>query len=409
MSEGAGYAAGTEAAATADDKPFTGLRVFDATQGVAGPHATMLLALNGADVIKVEPLQGDWCRMLGKTVNQQSVNYYSVNRGKKSIAYDAKSRAGREIAAKLAARCDIFIESFRPGVVARMGLGYEELQKLNPKLIYASISGFGQTGPNSQRPTVDGLIQAYSGLMVMNKTEDGKPYRIAMILIDVITGLYAYQAITGAIVRRLRFDKGAQLDISMVQAAAAFQAAKIMEFAESDGNPPPLYVPAGMFQTIDGHIVISGMRDQHFAALCRVIGRADMAEDPRWQTQAKRTEFGGVINAELRKEFAKQSTAHWLRHLHEAGVFAERVSSYHDWLKDEHVIQTRAYTLVDHPSFGSLPVAHVPGVLPSGDHPTADAAPMLGEQSRAILRDLGYDSKWIDAQIANGSVLETIR
>lgn len=400
---------GADAACIADGKPFTGLRVFDTTQGVAGPHATMLLALNGAEVIKVEPLEGDWCRVLGKAVNQQSVNYYSVNRGKRSIAYDAKSAAGREIASKLAAGCDIFVESFRPGVAGRMGLGYEDLRKLNPKLIYASISGFGQSGPSSQRPTVDGLIQAYSGLMVMNKSEDGKPYRIAMIVIDVVTGLYAYQAITSALVRRLRFDIGAHLDISMVQAAAAFQAAKIMEFAESNGNPAPLYVPAGMFQTADGYVVVSGMRDQHFVALCRVIGRADLAGDPRWPTQGKRTEYGDLINAELRKAFGKQSSAHWLKHLHEAGVFAERVASYGEWLKDEHVNQTRAYTLVDHPAFGSLPVAHVPGVLPSGDQPTADAAPLIGEQSRAILGDLGFESAWIDAQIANGSVRETLR
>ncbi len=392
-----------------DDRPFAGVRVFDATQGVAGPHATMLLALNGADVIKVEPVEGDWCRILGKASGQESVNFYSVNRGKRSLAYDAKSPAGRDIAARLARECDIFVESFRPGVAARMGLGYEAMARHNPGLIYASVSGFGQQGPNAQRPTVDGLIQAYSGLMVMNKTEDGKPYRIAMIVVDVLTGLYAYQAIASAFVRRLRFGKGAMLDINMVQSAAAFQAAKIMEFVESDGKPAPLYVPAGMYATADGHMVVSGMRDRHFAALCEVIGRPDLAMDPRWPTQQARVDHGDEINRELRKEFAKATTDHWLRGLLAAGVFAEKVRSYGDWLQEEQVQAMNAYTWVDHGAFGRLPVAHVPGVLPAGDQPTADAAPLVGEQSRSILRELRFENDWIAEQIANGSVRETVR
>src|SRR5690606_35647201 len=130
-----------------DNKPLRGMRVYDATQGVAGPHATMLLALNGADVIKVEPIEGDWCRVLGNAIGQESVNYLAYNRGKRSMACDVKTAAGMEVARKLIATCDVFVESFRPGVIGRMGLGYDEVSKINPKIIYASVSGFGQTGP----------------------------------------------------------------------------------------------------------------------------------------------------------------------------------------------------------------------------------------------------------------------
>ncbi|NYT60348.1 CoA transferase [Alcaligenaceae bacterium] len=391
---------------TSEEKPLSGIRVFDATQGVAGPHATMLLALNGADVIKVEPIDGDWCRVLGRSVGQESANFYSFNRGKRSLAYDAKSPAGREIAQRLASSCDIFVESFRPGVADRIGLGYESLARCNPNIVYASVSGFGQVGPNSQRPTVDGLIQAYSGMMVMNKNEDGKPYRIAMIVVDVLTGLYASQAITTALIRKLRFNKGARIDISMAQAAAAFQAAKIMEFVESDGKPAPLYVPAGMFQTADGYIVVSGMRAHHFAALCKVIGRPDIGTDRRWPTQQKRVAHGELINAELRKAFVLEKTEHWLNGLHQAGVFAEKVQSYGDWLQEEHALATKAYSWIDHPTIGHLPVAHVPGILPTGDSATADSAPLLGQQSCEILTELGFSSQWIDKQINNGNVRE---
>jgi len=394
-----------------DDKPLRGLRVYDATQGVAGPHATMLLALNGADVIKVEPMEGDWCRVLGRAVGQESVNYLAYNRGKRSMACDIRTAAGMEIARKLIATCDVFVESFRPGVIGKMGLGYDEVSKINPKIIYASVSGFGQTGPNSRRPTVDGLIQAYSGMMVMNRTDDGTPHRMGMIVIDVVTGLYAYQAITTAVIRKLRFDQGSYLDISMVQSAAAFQAAKIMEYAESGGRAQPLYVPAGMFRTADGYIVVSGMRSQHFAALCGVVGRLDLAADSRWQTQGERTEHGAIINAELRKEFVKRTSQEWLSDLHAVGVFAERVRSYGEWLDDDHAKAARAYAWVDSDAFGRLPVPCVPGVLPAGDDPSANVAvpPLIGEHTRAILGELGFEHAWVDAQIAAGTVGETRR
>lgn len=394
-----------------DNKPLRGMRVYDATQGVAGPHATMLLALNGADVIKVEPLEGDWCRVLGNAIGQESVNYLAYNRGKRSMACDVKTAAGMEIVRKLIATCDVFVESFRPGVIGRMGLGYDEVSKINPKIIYASVSGFGQTGPNSQRPTVDGLIQAYSGMMVMNRTDDGTPHRMGMIVIDVVTGLYAYQAITTAIIRKLRFDQGSYLDINMVQSAAAFQAAKIMEYAESGGRPQPLYVPAGMFRTADGYIVVSGMRSHHFAALCGVVNRPDLAADPRWQTQGDRTAHGTTINEELRKEFVKRTSQEWLSGLHAVGVFAERVRSYGEWLEDDHARGSNAYAWVDTGAFGCLPVPCVPGVLPAGDNPSAVGAapPLIGEHTRAILGELGFEHAWVDAQIAAGAIAETQR
>lgn len=390
-------------------KTLSGIRVYDASQGVAGPHATMLLALQGADVLKVEPLEGDWCRVLGKKTGQHCAHSLAFNRGKRSIAFNIKSEAGREIARRLVEHADVFVESFRPGVAEKIGLGYRQLSAAKPSLVYASVSGFGQVGPLAQRPTVDVLIQAYSGMMVMNKTPDGLPFRQGMVTVDVVTGLYAYQAILAAIMHRIRFGEGACLDISMMQSAAAFQAAKIMEFIEFDGKPAPLYVPAGMFRTADGVIVISGMRDAHYRALCEALERPDMAQDPRWTTQSLRVKNGEPMLAELRKEFAKRATDDWIARLHTAGVLAEKVQSYQDWLREDHVASTKAVDWVEFGSNGRMPVVNIPGFPLVQDDPEARKAPLIGEHSSIILNELGFSPGEIVALLSQGSVRESVR
>lgn len=391
-----------------ETRALSGIKVCDLTQGVAGPHATMLLALHGADVTKIEPPEGDWCRVLGQPSNQETTESIAVNRAKRSVACNLKSDAGREIVRRMIAESDIFIESFRPGVIARMGLGYDDVRKIKPGIVYASVSGFGQTGPNTLRPTVDGLIQAYSGMMIMNRTPDGTPHRIGMIAVDVLTGLYTYQAVSAALIRQIRFGEGAYLDISMMQAAAAFQSAKIMEHAAFDGKPTPLYVPSGMYKTADGYIVISGMRDRHFLAICEIMNRPDLASDPRWPSQPKRAQFGDIINGEIRKEAIKRTTGGWLKDFHAAGVFAEAVQGYGDWLQDDHVNAVQAYQLAGESAFGPLPMAHIPGTPRDGD-PRGFKTPLIGEHSREVLRELGFDAQWIDQHITAGSVKETVR
>ena len=391
-----------------EKRALSGIKVCDLTQGIAGPHATMLLALHGADVTKIEPLDGDWSRVLGKPRGQETTESIAVNRAKRSVSCDLKSEAGREIVRRMIAQSDIFIESFRPGVIARMGLGYEEVRKIKPDIVYASISGFGQTGPNAQRPTVDGLIQAYSGMMVMNRTPDGIPHRQGMIAVDVLTGLYIYQAVSAALIRQLRFGEGSFLDISMMQSAAAFQSAKIMEHVAFEGKPAPLYVPSGMYPTADGYVVISGMRDRHFAALCEVMNRSDLATDPRWPTQTARVQHGEFINGEIRKETVKRTTAEWLKDLHAAGVFAEVVQGYSEWLDSEHVKAVQAYTVAGQSAFGPLPMVHIPGT--SRDDSASDhRTPLIGEHTRELLGELGFEAAWINEQIAAGKIGETVR
>lgn len=389
-------------------KPLQGIKVLDMSQGIAGPYGTMILALNGADVIKVEPLEGDWCRVVGRSVGQESANFLAFNRGKRSLCLNAKSASGKEALLKLAADCDVFVESFRPGAIGRLGFGYEALRKINPDIIYTSVSGFGQTGPSTARPTVDVLIQAYSGMMLMNKTPAGEPSRMAMVVVDVVTGLHVYQAISTALINKIRFGEGAFLDISLMQSAAALQAAKIMEFVESGSDPKPLYAPAGCFKTSDGYIVVSGMRTDHFHAICRILNRDDMIVDLRWPTQEARTAHAEVINGELRKEFPKRKTEQWLSALLEAGVLAEAVRDYGQWLEEEHVNAVKAFEWVENASFGKLPVVAIPGVA-GGDCVQKGVPPLIGEHSRAILLEAGFSTDWIREQIEDAEIRETIR
>lgn len=387
------------------EKALSGIKVFDASQGIAGPHATFLLALHGADVMKIEPPTGDWGRVLGRKVGEETIHYLAFNFGKRSIALDLKSTGGREAALKLAAEADIFIESYRPGVIDRLGLGYDDVRRINPDVIYASISGYGQKGPNSAAPATDALIQAYSGMMKMNHTEDGRPHRNGMIVIDGLTGLYAYQAISTALIKRLRFGGGAYLDISLAQAASAFQAAKIMEFVDTGGLTTPLYVPAGMYETADDYVVINGMRPNHFAAVCKAIDCEELAKDPRWPTPNDRLKYTKEINQMLRKGFKKLSTHDVISRLREGGVMVEGVKSYGDWLEDPHAIESEFFNWMETDGFGQMPILSVPGTQssPSG------IAPRIGEHTRQILLSAGFGAEWIDSQIKSGSFVEYSR
>jgi crotonobetainyl-CoA:carnitine CoA-transferase CaiB-like acyl-CoA transferase len=385
----------------AEHKAFEGVKVCDFTQGVAGPHCTMLLALHGAEVVKIEPMEGDWGRQLGERRGEHCAHSIAFNRAKHSIALDLKSPAGMAIARKLADQADVVAESFRPGVMDRLGLGYKALSAANPKLIYFCVSGFGQVGPYNKRPTVDSLIQAFSGMMVMNRTADGVPHRQGMIAVDVLTGLYGFNAVSAALTRQFRFGEGSFIDNSMMMATAAFQGAKLMEHVLSHGKPPPLYVPAGMFKTADGYIVVSSMRQHHFKALCQVLGRAEYADDPRFATHESRIANATTINQALGSAFPSKTTADWLKLLHEGGVFAERVNNYDDYMGNEQVKAMGAVDWLEEPNIGKLPIANIPGLPPARDDAPARHAPNIGEHTRQILGGIGYGQAEVDRLIAD--------
>lgn len=392
--------------ANPDDLPLCGLQVLDFAQGVAGPHATMLLAQAGAEVIKIEPPAGDWSRTLG-TAHGGDLGAHAIafNRGKKSLAVDLKNAQGLALVRQMAADADVIVESFRPGVMQRFGLDYAALAAANPALVYLSVSGYGQSGPRRELPATDTILQAYTGWMAMNRNAEGMPQRTGMVAIDVLTGLYASQAIGTALIRRFRSGQGQYIDCSLLQSALAFQSPKIMEYHLEKGVPATtLYVPIGCFETADGFINISSMRDHHYTALCKAIERPDLLSDPRFDSHPRRLENEAALMAELRAELLRKPAREWAQRLTEGGVMNSVVVDYGELLADPHVRTTGLIDWIEQPDAGTVPVPRIPGVARIADDDARAHAPHVGEQTRAILRARGLADAEIERLASSGAI-----
>ena len=254
------------------DKPFAGLKVIDVSQGVAGPYCAMLLAQYGANVIKVEPPGvGDWARNLGVVYGDQCAYSLPSNLGKRAIALDLKQEDGQAILWRLIRGADVFLQGFRPGVIDRLGFGYDDVAEREPRIIYLSVSGFGQTGPLAERPAMDPILQAYTGLTVENKGEDGIPHRVPIIAIDMSTALYAYSAVSTALYARRDEPRGRHIEASLLQAAAGLQVVRMMQSYLEDGAIRPPGAPSGVYQVADGWMTITVVRLHEWLGFCKAV------------------------------------------------------------------------------------------------------------------------------------------
>jgi crotonobetainyl-CoA:carnitine CoA-transferase CaiB-like acyl-CoA transferase len=385
------------------DAPYRGLRVLDFGQGVASPYCAMLLGAYGADVIKVEPPEGDWSRRLGTTYGKHSTLSAVYNRGKRSLCLDLKNEKGIEIARHLAAGSDVLIEGFRPGVAARLGLGYELLSKDNPGLIYLSVSGFGQSGPYAARPCTDSVAQAFSGLVSVNVGNDKVPHRVGTTISDIGTGVYGFQAIATALFARATVGTGRWIDVSLAQSTAALLGHKLAEYVLEGGAPRALNVPAGSYKTLDGWIMVTLVTEPQYRRLCAVIGREDLASDPRFVDFAKRSDFADELMPQMRDAFLTQSTEGWLSRLQAADIISERIFSPADWLRDQHVDATNGSVCMDTPGVGLVYSARTPGTVGLCEDALCPA-PAIGQDSIGVLSDAGYSCDAIDAFIVQGAV-----
>ena len=377
------------------EKPYEGLKVIDFSQGVAGPYCGMLLAQYGAEVIKIEPKDGDWARNLGQEYGQHSAFSVTANLGKKSIVFDLKNKKSQPILDKIINECDVFIEGFRPGVIERLGYGYERLKNINSKLIYLSISGFGQKGPMSAKPAMDPVLQAFTGFMSENKGPDDIPHRTPVIIFDMTTALYATQLVSSALFARIKEDIGKKIEVSLMEAAAAMQSIRLMS-GYMEGPYTHASSPSGTFQTKDGWIQIIVVKNHEFTKFCNAVGWVNFHTDKRFLTNSLRRKHEAILTKEVQKLFIKETTEYWKNLLNKFEVQNEKVQNYREFVDSE---QTKALELIswlDQPTTDqSWPVPNIPGMPKLVSGSKLSIAPSLGQHTKEIILQLGYSKKSI--------------
>ncbi|MEZ5815547.1 MAG: CoA transferase [Hyphomicrobiaceae bacterium] len=382
-------------------KPLAGLTVLDMSQGIAGPSCASHFAAYGARVIKLEPPEGDWIRKLGVRIAGASAATIAYNRGKESIAVDLKTDEGREIALELGQKAQVVLESARPGVMERLGLGFSAFREGNPGVVYVSISGYGQRGPKREAAMVDTVGQAFSGLMSVIRSREGAPVKIDVPLIDAITGLYAFQAAAMELWGRKPEQPGRHIDISLMQSAAHVQALNIVEHAFLGRKPALINPPAGNYPTADGWIAITLVTEAQYQAICRALGRPELATDPRFATFAARSENLPALRAEMDIVLKTRPTAEWAAAFAREGALGAPIHDYGDWLGDVHVTAVDAAPAYGLPNGETVQVPHLPGGVMD------DAAvPVIGEHSRALLAELGYTRDEVDQLVGKGVIVD---
>ena len=388
-----------------DDLPFKGVKVLDLSQGVAGPYCGMHFARNGADVIKLEPPgTGCWSRQLGKAIGDQTAHSVVVNRGKRSLAVDLKVPDGSEIAIKLAAECNVMIQNYRVGKLAKLNLDYDSVAKLNPKVIYVAITGFGQKGPRCDQPATDSVMQAYTGMMSINRDINGLPQRINMLAIDFSTGLYAFQAAAAALYGQAMRGKGKLIETSLLESAMVFQEAAIIESYLQGGDVEPIGMPVGSFKTKDGFMSINARRDSQFKSFCTVIGREKWIDDPRFAGPRQRVVNRDYLMSQIRPIIETKTSDEWNKLISEADILNAKVQSHIDLFEDTQVQAVNAIRWVENDTLGRIPMATVAGQpIPETDN-CLTHSPHLGEHNDEVLMELGYGTSQIKDLKANGVV-----
>jgi crotonobetainyl-CoA:carnitine CoA-transferase CaiB-like acyl-CoA transferase len=394
--------------------PLEHIRVLDMTQVVAGPFATMTLADMGADVIKVEQPAGGHRGMGFAMTGTDGSGFVALNRNKRSIALDLKDSAGREALYALVARADVFVENYRVGVTGRLGVDWQALRQINPRLVYASISGFGQTGPYSERPGYDLIAQGMSGIMSVTGEPGGAPVKCGLPISDLTAGLICANAVLVALIARERTGEGQHIDTSLFDAALALSVWESSELWSTGRVPKPLgsahrgSAPYQALRAQDGYLTVGVNNEKFWRIFCDLLDRPDLVDDARFATNADRLANLAELVPELETALAGRTVADWLTDLLDAGVPAGPILDYAESL--EHP-QTRARDMVrilEHPVEGPMRALGIPAKLSATPGALRTAAPLLGEHTEDVLRDAGFAQADIDQLLARGSVVAAV-
>jgi crotonobetainyl-CoA:carnitine CoA-transferase CaiB-like acyl-CoA transferase len=396
--------------------PLAGTRVLELARVLAGPWAGQVLADLGAEVIKVESPEGDDTRQWGPPFvehpdgSSDAAYFHATNRGKRSIAIDLRSADGQGIVRALARRSDALIENFKVGGLKRFGLDYDSLRAENPRLVYCSISGFGQDGPYAHRPGYDFIIQAMGGIMDLTGAADGEPQKSGVAFADIFTGLYATIAIEAALIARERTGEGQHIDMALLDTQVGVLANQAMNYLVSGraprrlGNAHPNIVPYQAFPTADGHVIVAVGNDGQFRNLCAALALPGLADDPRFATNRERVAHRAVLVPLIADRTATFSRADLLAALEAAGVPAGPINDVADVFADPQVVARGMRLDLATADGGTVPSVRTP-IRMSATPPAYDrASPRLGADTRAILTELGYDEADIRRLVAAGAI-----
>lgn len=376
---------------------LSGIKIVDLSRMLAGPFCTMLLGDMGAEVIKVEPLDGDPLRVQGEMRNGLSYYYAGFNRNKRSIALDLRSEVGKEILASLIHRSDVVVENFRPGVMTKMGFSYQRLQELKPDIIYCALSGFGATGPYKDRPAFDFIIQAMSGFMSLNNREGEEPMRVAPPISDLVGGLNAALGIVAALFNRLRTGKGQEIQISLLDSMIGMLGFMGTNFFATEklpvrtGNDHALRSPYGLFKAKDGYLAIAPSSEQIYQKFLVALGMTHINEDPDFATNEQRVINREKINAIVQEKLGVQTREYWVEYLNRAGVPCGVIMNLPEVFQDPQVLHQNMVMEIEHPGHGVVKMTGFPIKMGSTPFRVYRPAPELGEHTTEILRDLKLD------------------
>jgi crotonobetainyl-CoA:carnitine CoA-transferase CaiB-like acyl-CoA transferase len=397
--------------------PLEGMRVLDLTNVMAGPYCSMVLGDMGAEVIKIENFpEGDTSRRFDPQINGESYCFAVLNRNKKSLALDMKDPRGKEIVLKLAEKADIVLENFRPGVVKKLGIDYDSLRARNPAIIYASMSGFGQTGPYGKKGGFDIVAQGMSGIMMMTGYPGGRPAKVGIAMNDIASGVTALYGILGALIGRLRNGTGQYLETSLLEAGLAWTQWEFSayfgagEIPTATGTRHRRSAPYQAYRSKDGYVTVGAGSDKLWKSFATTVcGKPEWLTDPRFATLSARLKHLDILEQEIEEVLGTQTTAYWVEKLDAAQVPGGPVYRYDQIMNDPHIKARQMVVDIDHPKIGPMKAIGLP-LKSTGDLTAIRApAPWLGQHSEEILRGMGYAPADIETLFNDGVTYDSDR